>query len=159
MPESSNDVWAATVNGKPKIGAVARRTRRTTLRDIDLFSEMTGDFNPLHYDAELAAGSVFGRVIVQGGVTSGILNAVVAEDLPGPGTVFLQVSWRFVQAVGVGEEITGEVEVIGVRDDKPICQLKTKVVNAQGEDCLTGEATVYVAALRSAAEQKRSAVA
>jgi acyl dehydratase len=89
------------------------------------------------------------RIIVQGGVISGLLNAVVAEDLPGPGTVFLQVSWRFIRAVGVGEEITGEVEVVSVRNDKPTCQLKTRVTNGAGEECLVGEATVYVAMLSS----------
>ena len=70
------------------------------MRDVEMFSEMTGDRNPLHYDAALAAESPFGGLIVQGGVTSGLLNAIVAEDLPGPGTVFLGVEWRFVKAVG-----------------------------------------------------------
>ena len=109
---------------------------------------MTGDRNPLHYDAALAAASPFGGLIVQGGVTSGLLNAIVAEDLPGPGTVFLGVEWRFVKAVGVGEQITGRVEVTGVRDDKPICTLATSVRNAQGEDCLVGTAVTYTVPLR-----------
>jgi len=119
-------------------------------QDIARFSEMTGDYNPLHYSEELAAESVFGRLIVQGGVTSGLLNAVVAQDLPGPGTVFLGVNWRFVRAVGVGEEITAEVEVTSVRDDKPICELATRIVNDKGEVCLSGTATVYVALLKKA---------
>src|ERR671933_2920496 len=94
-----------------KVGQTARRSRRVTARDIELFTEMTGDRNPLHYDAGLAGASRFGGLIVQGGVTSGLLNALVAEDLPGPGSVFLQVEWRFVKAVRVGEEIIGCVEV------------------------------------------------
>ena len=142
--------WACTINGKPQIGTIARRTRRTEYQDITRFSEMTGDFNPLHYSEELAIESVFGRLIVQGGVTSGLLNAVVAQDLPGPGTVFLGVNWRFVRAVGVDEEITAEVEVTSVRDDKPICELATRIVNEKGEICLSGTATVYVAALKKA---------
>jgi acyl dehydratase len=80
---------------------------------------------------------------VQGGVTSGILNAVVAEDLPGPGTVFLGVEWRFVKAVGVDETITGRAEILEVRDDKPICRIATSVRNAAGEDCLTGTTPTY----------------
>lgn len=140
--------WDSTINGKPEIGAAARRSRRTGREDIARFSEMTGDYNPLHYDEDLAAESVFGRLIVQGGVTSGLLNAVVAQDLPGPGTVFLGVNWRFVRAVGVDEEITAEVEVTSVRDDKPICELATRIVNEKGEICLSGTATVYVASLR-----------
>jgi acyl dehydratase len=81
---------------------------------IEAFSAMTGDMNPLHYDKAAAERSVFGKLIVQGGVTTGILNALVAEDLPGPGTVFLEVNWQFKKAVGVGEEITGRVEVTKV---------------------------------------------
>ncbi len=102
------------------------------MQDVTMFSEMTGDRNPLHYDAALAASSPFGELIVQGGVTSGLLNAVVAEDLPGPGTVFLGVEWRFLKAVAVGEEITARVEVVTVRDDKPICTVATTVRNARG---------------------------
>ncbi len=117
------------------------------MSDIEAFTAITGDRNPLHYDRALAEASVFGKLIVQGGVTSGLLNAVVAEDLPGPGTVFLGVEWKFVKAVGVDETITARVEVTKVRDDKPICTLKTSVVNAAGEDCLTGTATTYTVPL------------
>jgi acyl dehydratase len=118
------------------------------MADIEAFTAMTGDRNPLHYERDLAEASVFGKLIVQGGVTSGILNAIVAEDLPGPGSVFLGVEWRFVKAVGVDEEITGRVEVLTVRDDKPICTLSTIVRNGAGEVCLTGTATSYTVPLR-----------
>ncbi|KWT71378.1 Phosphate acetyltransferase [Hyphomicrobium sulfonivorans] len=148
MANNVGSGWSGVVNGKPQVGAVARRTRRTSLEDIQRFSDITGDCNPLHYDRALAEASIFGKLIVQGGVTSGLLNAVVAEDLPGPGTVFLSVNWRFVRAVGVDEEITGEVEIVSVRDDKPICELKSRVLNADGEECLVGSAVVYVAALQ-----------
>ena len=140
--------WARTLKGRPVVGAAVERTRRTGMRDVEMFSEMTGDRNPLHYDAALAARSPFGGLIVQGGVTSGLLNAVVAEDLPGPGTVFLGVEWRFLKAVGVGEEITGRVEVTAVRDDKPICTLETTVRNGRGEVCLAGTAVTWTAPLR-----------
>jgi len=140
--------WNHTIAGKPAVGAAAERSRRTSMRDIERFSEMTGDMNPLHYDAELAARSPFGGLIVQGGVTSGILNALVAEDLPGPGTVFLGVEWKFTKAVGIDEEITGRVEVTSVRDDKPICTLATSVRNAAGDVCLTGTATTYTVPLK-----------
>ena len=140
--------WARTLKGRPVVGAAAERTRRTGMRDVEMFSEMTGDRNPLHYDAALAARSPFGGLIVQGGVTSGLLNAVVAEDLPGPGTVFLGVEWRFLKAVAVGEEITGRVEVTAVRDDKPICTLETTVRNGRGEVCLAGTAVTWTAPLR-----------
>jgi acyl dehydratase len=122
---------------------VAERTRHTSPRDVELFSAITGDRNPLHYDAAVAAQTPFGGLIVQGGVTSGLLNAVVAEDLPGPGSVFLCVEWRFVRAVHIGEDITARVEVSGVRDDKPICTLITTVFNRAGDVCLSGTAVTY----------------
>jgi acyl dehydratase len=143
----SCDIWHATIGGRPAVGASAERSRRTSTRDVEMFSEMTGDRNPLHYDPELASASAFGGLIVQGGVTSGLLNAVVAEELPGPGTVFLGVEWRFVKAVKIGELITGRVEVTNVRDDKPICALATSVRNAEGEICLVGTAVTYTVPL------------
>jgi len=150
MPD---DPWMQTIAGRPEIGQRATRRRRTSMRDVERFAEMTGDRNPLHFDPVLAARSPFGGLIVQGGVTSGLLNAVVAEDLPGPGTVFLGTEWRFLKAVPIGEEITAEVEVTARRDDKPICTLRTIVRNAAGEECLTGTATTWTAALRDPAEE------
>jgi acyl dehydratase len=143
----AKDGWAGVINGRPKVGQAAERTRTTRMADIEAFTGMTGDRNPLHYDRALAEKTPFGRLIVQGGVTSGILNALVAEDLPGPGSVFLGVEWRFVKAVGVGETITGRVEVLEVRDDKPIAKIACTVRDAAGEDCLTGTATTYTVPL------------
>ena len=145
---TKRDGWAGVVKGKPAVGQAAERSRTTSKADIEAFTAMTGDRNPLHYDRALAEKTPFGRLIVQGGVTSGILNALVAEDLPGPGTVFLEVGWRFVKAVGVDEEITGRVEILEVRDNKPICRIATSVRNAAGEDCLTGTATTYTMPLK-----------
>jgi acyl dehydratase len=137
-----------TVAGQPRVGARAERSRTTTMRDVEMFTALTGDRNPIHYDAELANKSPFGGLIVQGGVTTGLLNAVVAEDLPGPGTVFLETNWRFVKAVPIGETITASVEVEHVRHDKPICKLTTTVRNATGEACVVGTATTYTMPLR-----------
>jgi acyl dehydratase len=141
------DGWAGTRFGRPEVGAKAERRRVTRARDIVAFTEMTGDRNPLHYDEDVAERSVFGRLIVQGGVTSGLLNALVAEDLPGPGTVFLGVEWKFLKAVGVGEEIVARAEILSVREDKPICTMSTTILNAAGETCLTGTATTYTVPL------------
>ena len=141
------DGWAGTVRGRPRAGQSAERRRVTRAEDIAAFTAMTGDRNPLHYDGELAAASVFGRIIVQGGVTSGLLNALVAEDLPGPGTVFLAVEWKFRKAVGIGEELTARAEVLTVREDKPICTLATSIRDGAGDVCLEGSATTYTVAL------------
>ena len=127
----------------PTVGDKASRTRRVRREDIALFTELTGDRNPLHYDEELAARSRFGGVIVQGGVTTGLLNAVVAEDLPGPGSVFLHVDWSFTAPVKPGDEITAEVEVLEAREDKPITKLRTTIANQEGTVVLDGTALVW----------------
>jgi acyl dehydratase len=127
----------------PAVGDTARRTRTVTARDIELFTEITGDRNPLHYDAARAGSSRFGGIIVQGGVTSGLLNAVVAEDLPGPGSVFLHVDWSFRAPVRPGDEITAEVEVLEAREDKPITRLRTTISNHDGTVVLDGTALVW----------------
>src|SRR6188472_4023626 len=102
--------------------------RRTIeAEDIVRFTAISGDRNPVHYDQELAARTRFGGIVVQGGVTSAILNAVVAEELPGPGTVFLETHWKFLAPCRPGDTITGRVEVTSVRDDKPITTLDTRV--------------------------------
>ena len=116
-------------------------------RDIELFTELTGDRNPLHYDEEAASSSRFGGIIVQGGVTSGLLNAVVAEDLPGAGSVFLHVNWDFKAPVRPGDEITAEVEVLEARDDKPLTKLRTTITNQEGTVVLDGSALVWTEAL------------
>jgi acyl dehydratase len=127
----------------PKVGDKARRTRTVTAHDIELFTELTGDRNPLHYDEASAGESRFGGIIVQGGVTSGLLNAVVAEDLPGPGSVFLHVEWDFRAPVRPGDNITAEVEVLEVRADKPITRLRTTITNQAGTVVLDGTALVW----------------
>lgn len=127
----------------PRVGQTAQRTRTVSARDIELFTEISGDHNPLHYDEAAAKATKFGGIIVQGGVTSAILNAVVAEDLPGPGSVFLQVSWKFNAPVRPGDVITGAVEVLEVRADKPITKLKTTVTRQDGVVALEGDAVCY----------------
>jgi acyl dehydratase len=128
---------------RPRVGEVAARTRRVRQRDIELFTELTGDRNPLHYDETAASASRFGGIIVQGGVTSGLLNAVVAEELPGPGSVFLNVDWDFKAPVRPGDEITAEVEVLEAREDKPLTRLRTTITNQAGTVVLDGTALVW----------------
>ena len=127
----------------PPTGATASRSRLVTRRDIALFTEISGDRNPLHYDEELATASRFGGIVVQGGVTTAILNAVVAEDLPGPGSVFLQLDLRFRAPVRPGDVITGTVEVTPARADKPITELDVAVIRDDGVCAVQGTATCY----------------
>jgi len=140
VTKQTNDAWP---NGIPEVGQVARRSRKVSARDIELFTEMSGDRNPLHYDAAAASATRFGGIVVQGGVTSAILNAVVAEDLPGPGSVFLNVNWNFKAPVKPGDTITGEVTVTSVREDKPVTELATRVLLDDGTVVLDGTAVCY----------------
>ncbi|MCH8900169.1 MAG: MaoC family dehydratase [Acidobacteria bacterium] len=137
---SSTEVWP---NGQPTVGDTAERTRVIAEGDIEAFTAISGDRNPLHYDEAVAASTSFGRIVVQGGVTTAILNAVVAEELPGPGTVFLHVDWNFRAPVRPGDVITGRVEVVEVRSDKPITKLKTTVVRDDGVVAVDGDALCY----------------
>ena len=126
-----------------KVGDSAQRTRRVETSDIELFAAMTGDVNPVHFDADLAARSKFGGIVVQGGVTSGLLNALVAQDLPGPGSVFLHTDWNYRAPVRPGDVITADARVVDVRADKPISTLVTTIRNQDGVVVLDGTALVW----------------
>jgi acyl dehydratase len=125
------------------VGQRASRTLQLTDGHVRAFAQMTGDYNPLHFDAEFAAKTKFGKLVVQGGLTTGLLHALVAMDLPGPGTVFLSQNWKFTAPVYIGDTITAEAEVASVHASKPVTQLKIKVVRQTGEVVLEGEAWCY----------------
>jgi acyl dehydratase len=129
--------------GAPRIGQRAQRSRTVAATDIELFTRISGDRNPIHYDEQAAKATRFGGIVVQGGITSAILNAVVAEDLPGPGSVFLHVDWNFRAPVRPGDTITGAVEVTEVRHDKPITKVLTTVTRDDGTVVLEGTALCY----------------
>jgi len=137
----------------PFVGQTAELSHTVGDNDIALFTEISGDRNPLHYDEAAAKASRFGEIVVQGGITSAILNAVVAEELPGPGTVFLNVNWTFTAPVRPGDTITGRVEVTSARTDKPITELKTTVTRDDGTIVLDGTAVCYTMDLTSSNER------
>jgi acyl dehydratase len=125
------------------VGQRARRTKTVTARDVELYAEITGDRNPLHFDPEFAARTRFGRLVAQGGITAGMLNTLVAMDLPGPGTVFMNQSLRYLAPTYLGDTLTAEVEVLALKPDKPVCQLKATVTNQDGTVVLEGECWTY----------------
>jgi acyl dehydratase len=142
---NGSDRTGAWPDGAPVVGQRASLSRMIRPEYIELFSEISGDFNPVHYDEAVAAASPFGEIIVQGGVTSSILNAVVAQELPGPGSVFLQLDLTFRAPVRPGDVITGTVEVTSVRDDKPITELDVSVTRDDGVVALSGRAVCFTA--------------
>ena len=126
-----------------EVGQKASRTMVVTSAHVRAYAEITGDYNPLHFDEAFAAGTKFGRLVAQGGLTTGILHALVAMDMPGPGTVFLSQIWRFPAPVYIGDTITAEAEVMEVHASKPVCHLKMTVRRQTGEAVLEGEAWCY----------------
>ncbi|MDH3198795.1 MAG: MaoC family dehydratase, partial [Candidatus Krumholzibacteria bacterium] len=110
---------------------------------VEQYAEITGDRNPLHFDEAFATRTKFGRLVVQGGLTTGLLHALVAMDLPGPGTVFLSQNWKFTAPVHVGDTITAVAEVISVHARKPVTQLRVRVTRQDGVVVLEGEAWCY----------------
>jgi acyl dehydratase len=128
---------------KPAIGQTATRTLTLTAEHVQTFADLTGDYNPLHFDEGFAAQTKFQRLVVQGGLTTGLLHALVAMDLPGPGTVFLSQNWKFVAPVYIGDTITALAEVLSVHAAKPVTQLKVTITRQTGETVLEGEAWCY----------------
>jgi len=122
-----------------------RATRSLTIGpdQVRIFAELTGDYNPLHFDEGFAARTRFGHLVAQGGLTTGVLHALVAMDMPGPGTVFLSQNWKFTAPVYIGDTVTADAEVMSVHATKPVTQLRMIVRRQTGEIVLDGEAWCY----------------
>jgi acyl dehydratase len=127
----------------PVAGQTAQRSLTLTEQHVRTFAELTGDYNPLHFDADFASRTRFKGLVVQGGLTTGLLHALVAMDLPGPGSVFLSQQWKFTAPVYIGDTITARAEVISVHASKPVTELRIAVTRQTGETVLEGEAWCY----------------
>lgn len=128
---------------KLSVGQKASRTVTLTSEHVESFAELSGDHNPLHFDKEFAAKTKFGKLVVQGGLTTGLLHALVAEDMPGPGTVFLSQNWKFTAPVFIGDTITATAEILSLHAEKPVTQLAVIVKRQDEEVVLEGEAWCY----------------
>jgi acyl dehydratase len=125
------------------VGQTARRTLTLTTQHDETFAALTGDYNPLHFDADFVSRTKFGKLVVQGGLTTGLLHALVAMDLPGPGSVFLSQDWKFTAPVYIDDTITAQAEVLSIHASKPVTQLRIMVTRQTGEVVLEGEAWCY----------------
>jgi acyl dehydratase len=123
-------------------GDQASRTTTITDEMIQSFAVLTADTNPVHLDDAYAATTRFGRRIAHGMIAAGLISAALANDLPGPGTVYLSQTLQFKAPVFPGDTITTTVEVKTVRPDKPIVTLGTVCKNQNGVVVLEGEAVV-----------------
>jgi acyl dehydratase len=127
----------------PPLGARATWTRTISSDDVEAFARFSGDRNPLHFDPVFAARTRAGGLIVHGGLTTALFNALVAMELPGPGSVFLHQEWDYPAPVHIGDTITAEAEVIEARSDKPITRLRCVARTQDGVEVLRGECVVY----------------
>ena len=127
----------------PALGARATWTKTFSAADVEAFAVITGDRNPLHFDEEFAERTRLGRLVVQGGLTAGLFNALVAMELPGAGSVFLHQEWDYPAPVHIGDTVTAEAEVIEARADKPITRLRCVARREDGTEVLRGECLVY----------------
>ena len=125
------------------VGQRAVRSLTLTANHVRTYAEITGDYNPLHFDEDFTSKTKFKELVVQGGLTTGLLHALVAMDMPGPGTVFLSQNWKFTAPVFIGDTITAEAEVISMHATKPVTQLKMRVTRQNGETVLDGDAWCY----------------
>ncbi len=125
------------------VGQKVTRSLTLTIEHVKAYAEITGDYNPLHFDENFVSKTRFEKLIVQGGLTTGLLHALVAMDMPGPGTVFLNQQWNFPAPVFVGDTITAEAEVMKVHPTKPVTTLKITITRQDGEVVLDGEAVCY----------------
>ena len=127
----------------PDVGARATWTRTITAEDVESFARLSGDRNPLHFDPDFASRTRFGGLVVQGGLTTALFNALVAMELPGPGSVFLHQEWDYPAPVYIGDTVTADAEVIEARPDKPITKLRCVARRQDGTEVLRGECVVY----------------
>ena len=125
------------------VGQRASRRLALTAEHVRKFAEISGDRNPLHFDEAFAARTIFGRLVVQGGLTTGLLHALVAMDMPGPGTVFLSQNWKFTAPVYIDDTITAEAEVVSVHPVKRVRLLRVTITRSDGTTVLEGEAWCY----------------
>jgi acyl dehydratase len=130
---------------KLTVGQQATRELTVTADMVRAYAEITGDYNPLHFDPDFVARTRFERPLAQGGITTGLLHALVAMDMPGPGSVFMRQNWSFPRPVYIGDSIRAHATVKSVRERRGVAELEFTIANQQGEIVLEGAATVHQA--------------
>lgn len=127
-----------------KIGDTASLTKTITEKEVQLFGELTGDFNPVHFDEEFAKTTRFGKRIAHGMLSASFISTVLANQLPGSGTVYLSQTLKFTAPVFLGDTLTARVTVTDIKEGKPIVTLETVCTNQNDETIVKGEAVVLV---------------
>jgi acyl dehydratase len=129
---------------KIKVGDKVSMTKVITEEDVRQFADISNDTNPIHLDEEFASGSIFGQRIAHGMLVASLFSGLIGKKLPGEGTVYLGQNLKFRAPVPIGARVTASVEVIKIREDKPIATLRTVCMNEIGEVVIDGEAVVRI---------------
>jgi 3-hydroxybutyryl-CoA dehydratase len=127
-----------------EIGTIASLSKTVTNEDIVTFADVVGDHNPVHLNDEYAKTTRFGRRIAHGILGAGLISAVIGTKLPGPGTIYLSQTLKFMAPVYPGDTITAKVTVTKIREDKGIITLNTICFNQEQKNVIEGEAVVMV---------------
>ena len=126
------------------VGQSASISKTFTIKDVENFANLSNDKNPVHLDEEFAKSSIFGQRIVHGMLVASLFSGLLGDKLPGKGTIYLGQTLSFTAPVPIGEKVTASVEIINIRDDKPIIALRTLCVDSKGNAVIDGEAVVKV---------------
>ncbi|MBA7572365.1 (R)-specific enoyl-CoA hydratase [subsurface metagenome] len=128
--------------GNLKVGDNAEFTKTVSETDIYLYAGVSGDFNPAHINEEYAKKTFFKARIAHGMLSAGFISTVIGMKLPGPGTVYLDQSLKFMAPVRIGDTITARAEIVEIMAKKNKVRLKTTCANQDGITVLEGEAIV-----------------
>ena len=125
-----------------KVGDTAEFAKTVTETDIYLYAGITGDFNPAHVNEVYAKNTFFKTRIAHGMLTAGFISAIIANQLPGPGTIYLKQDLSFLAPVHIGDTITGRVEILELIPEKNRVRIKTTCSNQDGVIVISGEGLV-----------------
>jgi 3-hydroxybutyryl-CoA dehydratase len=129
---------------KIKVGDTASCSKQITNAAIQAFAELSGDHNPLHLDDGYAATTRFGKRVAHGMLSASLISAVLGNELPGLGSIFVSQTINYLAPVFSGDTVTARVTVTKTRDDKPIVTLATTCENQHGETVIKGEAVILI---------------
>lgn len=127
-----------------RIGDKALLRKAFTEDEVFQFANISADKNPLHLDKDFGEASVFGQRIVHGMLVASLFSGLIGMELPGEGSIYLGQSLTFKDPVAIDEQVTASVEIINIREDKPIVTLRTVCINSEGSVVIEGEAVVKV---------------
>lgn len=125
------------------VGMFAETTMVVSADKIDTFAELSGDYNPIHMDEEFAKTTMFGKRIAHGALSASLISAILGNDLPGPGAVFVELNMRFRRPAFIDDEVTARAEVAEINERTGRVKMKVSC-SVDGKQIIRGDAGVVV---------------